>query len=80
MPPPAASRSALADLKPDHTIHLGDIYYAGAENEVRNKFLALWPAGTSPSAPSFALNGNHEMYSGGVGYFQIALTDSRFKA
>jgi hypothetical protein len=79
----ASSRSIaqrVADLKPDHTIHLGDIYYAGAENEVRSKFLALWPAGISPSAPSFALNGNHEMYSGGVGYFQIALTDPRFKA
>jgi len=70
----------MTDLKPDHTIHLGDIYYAGAENEVRNKFLALWPAGISPSAPSFALNGNHEMYSGGVGYFQVALNDPRFKA
>jgi hypothetical protein len=79
----ASSRSIaqrIADLKPDHTIHLGDIYYAGAENEVRSKFLALWPAGISASAPSFALNGNHEMYSGGVGYFQIALTDPRFKA
>ena len=79
----ASSRSIaqrMADLKPDHTIHLGDIYYAGAENEVRNKFLALWPAGTSPSAPSFALNGNHEMYSGGVGYFEVLLNDPRFKA
>jgi hypothetical protein len=79
----ASSRSIaqrIADLKPDHTIHLGDIYYAGAENEVRSKFLALWPAGISASAPSFTLNGNHEMYSGGVGYFQIALTDPRFKA
>ena len=79
----ASSRSIaqrITDLKPDHTIHLGDIYYAGAENEVRNKFLALWPAGTSPNASSFALNGNHEMYSGGIGYFQVALTDPRFKA
>ena len=79
----ASSRSIaqrMTDLKPDHTIHLGDIYYAGAENEVRNKFLALWPAGTSPNASSFALNGNHEMYSGGIGYFQVALTDPRFKA
>ena len=70
----------IADLKPDHTIHLGDIYYAGAENEVRSKFLALWPQGVNATAPSFALNGNHEMYSGGIGYFQLALTDPRFKA
>jgi Calcineurin-like phosphoesterase len=79
----ASSRSIaqrMADLKPDHTIHLGDIYYAGAENEVLNKFLALWPAGIGASAPSFALNGNHEMYSGGIGYFQVALADPRFKA
>jgi len=70
----------IADLKPDRTIHLGDVYYAGAENEVRSKFLALWPQGLNPAAPSFALNGNHEMYSGGIGYFQLALTDPRFKA
>jgi len=70
----------IADLRPDHTIHLGDIYYAGAESEVRNKFLALWPAGVNANAPSFALNGNHEMYSSGVSYFQIALADPRFKA
>jgi len=70
----------IGDLQPDHTIHLGDIYYAGAESEVRSKFLAFWPQDINATAPSFALNGNHEMYSGGIGYFQLALTDPRFKA
>ncbi|HYU30748.1 MAG TPA: hypothetical protein VEW48_01175 [Thermoanaerobaculia bacterium] len=47
--------------------HLGDIYYAGTEKEVRDRFLALWSK--RPGAVSRSLNGNHDMYSGGFGYF-----------
>ncbi|MBI4852988.1 MAG: metallophosphoesterase [Acidobacteria bacterium] len=67
-------------LKPDYIIHLGDVYYAGTAgdflplNEEKNNFLALWP----PIANSFALNSNHEMYSGGKGYFNVLLADQRF--
>ena len=62
----------IAKLKPDHVIHLGDVYYSGTPKEVEERFLQYWP---SPSAPgmSFALNSNHEMYSGGYGYFDHAL-------
>ncbi len=70
----------IADLKPDHTIHLGDVYYSGSDDEERDKFLEIWPAGTHPTASCFALNGNHEMYSGGEGLFSHVLTDSRFQA
>jgi len=60
---------------PELTIHLGDIYYVGLESEVQENCLGkdsakykgvLWRGGTKGS---FALNGNHEMYSGGNGYF-----------
>jgi hypothetical protein len=60
---------------PELTIHLGDIYYVGTAPEVEQNCLGadtpnykgvLWPKG---SKGSFAMNGNHEMYSGGNGYF-----------
>src|SRR5262245_25114594 len=57
--------------KPDITIHLGDIYYSGQVDEVNEYFLGQddWYRATR----SFALNANHEMYSGGVGYFEHVL-------
>jgi hypothetical protein len=57
--------------KPDVTIHLGDIYYSGRIDEVQQFFLGeddWFRAGLT-----FALNGNHEMYSGGEGYFEYVL-------
>ncbi len=63
---------AIRALAPDVTIHLGDVYYSGTENEFRNYFLGPgeWPRGTRAT---YTLNGNHEMYSGGAGYFRVAL-------
>lgn len=64
---------------PELTIHLGDVYYVGEPSEVKENCLGqntplykgvLWPKG---SKGSFALNGNHEMYSGGHGYFEVFL-------
>jgi hypothetical protein len=65
----------MAALKPDITIHLGDVYYAGTKDEQAHLFAGLWPSGT---IGSFALNGNHEMYSGGVGYFEVGLASPKF--
>lgn len=53
-------------------IHLGDIYYAGNEYEC-GRFLENWPLKIAPGN-SFALNGNHEMYSRGIPYFNTVLT------
>lgn len=57
---------------PAVTIHLGDVYYSGTAQEYKDYFLGLrgWPRG---SKGTYALNGNHEMYSGGEGYFGVAL-------
>jgi hypothetical protein len=55
----------------DYVIHLGDVYYAGTEREYEERFLRLWPY--VDGARNRALNGNHEMYSGGYGYFNLAL-------
>jgi 3',5'-cyclic AMP phosphodiesterase CpdA len=71
---------AIRDERPDVTIHLGDVYYSGTENEFREYFLGpgRWPLGglkgtDGRARGAYALNGNHEMYSGGAGYFRAAL-------
>jgi hypothetical protein len=55
----------------DLLMHLGDVYYSGTKAEVDDRFLSLWP--TAAGKVNRALNGNHEMYSGGFGYFQLIL-------
>jgi calcineurin-like phosphoesterase family protein len=74
--PAAAIAGHIEALKPDYTIHLGDVYYAGLEVEERNNFLKRWPGATG----AYALNSNHEMYCGGVGYFKVLLADPKFKS
>jgi hypothetical protein len=57
---------------PDYTIHLGDTYYVGNPQETINNYFqdVQWAHG---SQGSFALCGNHEMYSQGHGYFDFLL-------
>jgi hypothetical protein len=52
-------------------LHLGDIYYSGTKAEVEQRFLSVWPKAAAKI--SRALNGNHEMYSGGFAYFDDIL-------
>lgn len=72
---------AVADLvkskNPNHVIHLGDVYYAGTEKEVKNRFLKYWKFWSEPAVAgrSLALNSNHEMYSGGYAYFDVTLKE-----
>jgi hypothetical protein len=56
-------------------LHLGDVYYSGTETEIGQRFLKFWP--NRPEARNRALNSNHEMYSGGNGYFDITLNTFR---
>ncbi len=71
--------SAMQRSEPDFTVHLGDVYYVGDSNEVRENFLGektspysavKWPMGAKGG---FALNGNHEMYADGNGYWRMVL-------
>ena len=56
---------------PDYTIHMGDTYYVGAPLEIDANFGdGNWPIGNSGS---FALLGNHEMYSRGTAFFKKLL-------
>jgi hypothetical protein len=62
-----------------HALHLGDVYYSGWQEEHRARFMPNWPArSTRDGVASWALNGNHDMYSGGHGYFGYLLRDPRF--
>jgi hypothetical protein len=73
---------ALANGRQAHVIHLGDTYYSGDPVEYRRRVLAPWPVTPDQmngGVTSWALNGNHDMYSGGFGYFDTQLQgDDRF--
>jgi hypothetical protein len=81
-----AIRKELLDPKAaqrdKHVIHLGDVYYSGWAKEYESNFLPYWPVreGEADKYSSWTLNANHDMYSGGKGYFDYLLGDARFKA
>jgi predicted phosphodiesterase len=56
---------------PDVLIHLGDIYYAGTQNEAHTNFLDICRTILGNNVPLFSLCGNHDMYSGGGGYYWL---------
>jgi hypothetical protein len=62
----------MADDRPfDLLMHLGDVDYSGTPEEVDERFLRLWPL--AAERRNRALNGNHDMYSGGFRYFERIL-------
>lgn len=71
----------ILNCDPHYTIHLGDIYYVGGDNEVNHNLLGennvdseylpcSWPCG---SVGSFSLLGNHEALARGGAYFNKVL-------
>jgi hypothetical protein len=74
--------AGIKERRPQHVIHLGDVYYAGWKFEYVERFLKYWPVKLheKDEIGSFTLNGNHDMYSGGHHYYGVALADPRFKA
>src|SRR4029077_11258972 len=69
--PKIAQTIASSSTNYDVLLHLGDIYYSGQPDEVQHRFLDIWPI--QKGKISRTLNGNHDMYSGGFGYFDLAL-------
>jgi hypothetical protein len=61
----------IEKLSPDVVIHLGDIYYSGTKDEARGNFLSICRQILGPDLPVFTLCGNHDMYSGGSGYYWL---------
>jgi calcineurin-like phosphoesterase family protein len=74
------TKGFLRDGVPTHLVHLGDTYYSGTKREAQRNVLDKWPvdADDTRGARSWALNGNHDMYSGGHGLFEVTLADPRF--
>jgi hypothetical protein len=72
--------AARADGRQVHVIHLGDVYYSGWRYEYADRFLRWWPVepGQAGEVASWNLNGNHDMYSGGHAFYDVALADPRF--
>ncbi len=63
-----------------HVIHLGDVYYVGHPAEYVERMIPFWPVSMTARKRigSWSLNGNHDMYAGGFGYFDTLLTEPRF--
>ena len=68
---PPSGKCIQADGKFTHIIHLGDVYYSGTQKEIQSQFIPYWPSVNG--AVNRACNSNHEMYSGGHGYFNLTL-------
>jgi hypothetical protein len=60
----------VASFGPDILIHLGDIYFAGTQNEANTNFLTICRK-VLGDIPLYSLCGNHDMYSGGDGYYWL---------
>jgi Calcineurin-like phosphoesterase len=60
--------------QPDVVVHLGDIYYSGTDTECRSNFEAMVNEVLDPAHTAikvYTLSGNHDMYSGGQGYYAL---------
>ena len=60
--------------KPDVLIHLGDIYYSGTPEECDSNFTSLIKMilrRDDPDLAVYTLSGNHDMYCGGIGYYNL---------
>ena len=68
----------IAAGREQHVVHLGDVYYTGAEKEYKERFLNYWPVRDGEDIGSYTLVGNHDMYRGGHSYYDTCLADSRF--
>ena len=73
--------AAEAEGRDAHLIHLGDVYYSGWAEEYEKNVLPFWSVKEDEAErfSSWSLNANHDMYSGGRGYFEYLLGDVRFR-
>ena len=62
----------MAQFNPDVIIHLGDIYYSGTPDECQRNFADILNRTFDRSrVPIYNMVGNHDMYCGGVGFYQL---------
>ncbi|WP_230646753.1 metallophosphoesterase [Bradyrhizobium sp. Leaf401] len=72
-PPAIEVLQCIADEHPDLLVHLGDIYYSGTAEECQSNFIDPISAilRKDKPLPVYTLSGNHDMYCGGVGFYDI---------
>lgn len=72
MPPAIELMEQIAAHQPDALIHLGDIYYSGTGPEAAEHFLDIIDKYLDRSKTKvYTISGNHEMYSGGAGFYSL---------
>jgi hypothetical protein len=74
MAPAVRLLEQLARHQPHALVHLGDIYYAGTPNEVKQHFVDLVNRildRARTQLPVYVMPGNHEMYSGGGAFYDM---------
>jgi hypothetical protein len=63
-----------------HVIHLGDVYYSGLKREYDDHFFPFWPVRRNEAGiTSWALNSNHDMFSGAWDYYDYLLAQPQFR-
>jgi hypothetical protein len=62
---------SLLPFQPDLLQHLGDIYYSGTCEEAQRNFFDPARQLFRDKFPFYSLCGNHDMYSGGRGYYEL---------
>nr|MBK9651123.1 metallophosphoesterase [Bacteroidota bacterium] len=65
--------SNISSHHPHYTIHGGDTYFVGDDEEIYENFLAPHSSWHRGSHGSFAIAGNHEMYSKGHAFYKNLL-------
>ena len=66
--------SNIREKRPDILLHLGDIYYSGTPEETQVNFEAVIEEayqGAQERPAIYTLCGNHDMYSGGKGFYGL---------
>jgi len=75
---------SLVEKEPDLIIHLGDVYYAGTEDEYDNKLKALIDNYAKDKSgnpiPFLNMPGNHDMYAGGQAFYNAFAWQNRRNA
>ena len=61
----------IGEQRPDVVIHLGDVYYSGTKDEMRDHFLKIVREYLPAETQVFNLAGNHDLYAGGEGYYWL---------
>lgn len=76
MEPARLLLESVAAKKPDVVLHVGDVYYSCTPREARERFLGVFDSvfgdrRKKGTVKVFTLSGNHDMYSGGAGYYGL---------